>query len=585
MVGCQDVLPGSAPVDVLPNRWPQGPAARFGPPVSLPIPGPTAIGTASVASTDLNGDGLVDVVAALSKRDAVHIWHSDGMGAFVAAPALGTGSNPAPLLLADVNGDRRGDLVVLDEGGRSLSVFLSQGSGLATRRSVPLPSGSIAEHVAAMDWDQDGRDELALAIDASSRVSIFRLSVTDVLIPLLDLPVEQAPFRVQAAPLQPGGKPTLLAASREGNALYTWPKSASANPASPLVSSALPVPQRLTTADLSSDGRSDAAWLLGYRIALLWGDGAGQENSALPSPRFVDLHRRQRVPRSLAAGDVNGDWLGDLVVGDTSGVQVLLAQQPGQYQPAVAVELGLPIDHVSLADVNADDRPDVVATSSMQPGLLVLLGQGNGTLQAPQRISLPSADVVALRVLDQDGDGRRDVLVLTSDQMYLLRGEAGGRLAAPQATALPDQGSALVALDLDFDGRRDVVIASAASRRLLVWRAQADGSLQLAQRLDTPAAPDALIAEDIDRDGLTDLISIERGRSELHVFLGRSDGSLLPALRFSGSPLTAAGTGADLPLFELSALDLTGDAERDLLTLGTQGYVLKTRSPFDSLRH
>lgn len=52
VVGCQDVLPGSAPVDVLPNRWPQGPAARFGPPVSLPIPGPTAIGTASVASTD-----------------------------------------------------------------------------------------------------------------------------------------------------------------------------------------------------------------------------------------------------------------------------------------------------------------------------------------------------------------------------------------------------------------------------------------------------------------------------------------------------------------------------------------------------
>lgn len=580
IIGCQDSAAGTAPIDVLPNRWPQGPAARFGPAVSLSVSGSLPLGGTSLVIADVNGDGRSDVAATLSRRSALHIWHSDGMGGFSAAPVIATASEPLAILAADLNGDQRSDLVVSDGSGASVGAYLSQGGALGPRREYRLPAGTASTHVAAIDWDQDGRSELAVAAETAPRLQILRVGAGGQLQPSQDLAVSDAPWRLLAAAPTSAAKPALLAIQRDATALHAWPWLTSGRASDSRLSSALPLPHALVTADLSSDGRSDAAWLVGSRVALLLGDLDGLGSEGPPAPRFLDLSGPRGTPSSLVTGDLNGDWLGDLVLGDASGLQILLAQQPGQYQPAVAVELGLAIDHLALADVNDDGRPDIVAASRGQAGLLVLLGKGNGTLYEPQRIPLPAGEVEALRVIDQDGDGHRDVLALTRDHLYLLRGEGDGRLAAPQSTPLSATGSALATLDLDFDGRRDVVVASHDARRLLVLRGQPDGSLALTQSLDAPVPLDAVVAEDIDRDGLLDVAAIERGGSDLRVFLGRSDGSLLPPLTFAGSPLNAASGGQAMPIFELTAIDLSGDAERDILTVGSQGILLRLRTPF-----
>lgn len=598
VIGCREGAAGGAatdPVRVLVNRWPQGPLSRFAPPRALSVAAGPSPGSAHVVATDLNGDGIVDIAAALAGRGRLQVWQGDGLGGFQATAALPTGSEPSSLVAADLNGDGRADLVVVDRAAdgvtAALSIFHSTGDGLAARRVHSLPVGTTTAQLASVAPGAAGLARLWLATGPRPVLSVLGQHAAGAGQPLEAL-VQVAASAPLAwplgVPLSRGGGPALLGLRGEGEQVAAWPAAAPSD--DPLLSDTRPPVHSLVTADLSSDGRGDAAWLHGDRVVVLLGDGAKTDPGALPTPREVDLSSPRGQPMCLAAGDLNGDWLGDLVAGDAHGLQILLSQGPAQYQPAIAVDLGFAVDHLALADVDDDGHPDVVATSPSRPGLWLLLGRGNGTFQAPQAIGQatgqamdPAGDAVqALRVVDLDGDGHRDVLLLSTQHLHILRGLGPGRWAPLQTEPLPAPAQSLSTADLDFDGRRDVVIQSPRARRLLVYRTGPDGALQLRQDLDTRVALTALVIEDLDRDGLFDAVAWARGGRDLHVFLGRSDGTLLPPLRIPALPVSNDATEPPtLPaLVDLAALDLSGDGVRDILGVGPQGFLLWQRVPF-----
>lgn len=392
------------------------------------------------------------------------------------------------------------------------------------------------------------------------------------------------PLLPLAWPLSAGTAPSLIALSPDGQRVLSLAKTGTA----PKESDGLPPPHALVTADLTSDGHLDAAWLSGSRVALLLGDErqADEGQDPLPLPRYVELGGERSAPRSLFAADLNGDWLGDLVVGDGAGLQLLLARGPAQYQPALYVDLGLGpglgIDALSVADIDEDGRPDVVAGSAQQAAIWLLLGNGNGTLRPAQRIALTGslAGVADLRIVDQDGDGQRDILALAGDTLHVVAGLPGGRLAAPRSLPLPIVGRRFVVPDLNFDGLRDVVLGGASEPRLAVLRARADGSLSPEQILTVDAPLLRLVAEDLDRDGQLDIAATLAQSGELRVFLGRADGSLTSGVRVAAGQPTLVLGGQTLPgSLDLAALDLTGDAERDLFVLGRGAYQVLRRTP------
>ena len=593
IIGCREGAAGggaSDPVRVLANRWSQGPLSRFAAPRALSVATGPSPGSAHVVATDLNGDGIVDVAAALANRGRVQVWQGDGLGGFQATTSLPTGTEPTSLVAADLTGDGRRDLVVVDRAGdgvtAALSVFLSTADGLAARRVYGLPTGTSTAQLAVAVGGSAGLSGLWLATGPRPALSVLGASAAGSLEPRTQRALSAALLAPQSLPLARGGLPALLGLFGDGEQVAAWPAQAIA--AEPLRSDTRPPVHSLVTADLSSDGRGDAAWLHGDRAVVLLGDAAKTDPADLPTPREVDLGGPRGLPTCLAAGDLNGDWLGDLVAGDAHGLQILLAQGPAQFQPAIGVDLGFAVDHLALADLDDDGRPDIVATSPTRAGLWLLLGRGNGTFQAPQAIGQAldsSADAVqALRIVDQDGDGHRDVLLLSTQHLHILRGQGPGRWAPLQTEPLPVpvQGQALATPDLDFDGRHDVVIQSPKARRLLVYHARSDGTLQLRQNIDTQVALTALVIEDLDRDGLFDALALAPGGRDLRVFLGRSDGTLLPPLRFLSQPLSDdAEASPTLPvLVDLAALDLSGDGVRDILGIGPQGYLRWQRAHF-----
>lgn len=101
-----------------------------------------------LACTDVNGDGLVDVIRGNST--ALGLMLNDGNGRFSTTPTIAF-SGTTQLATADLDGDGRGDLVALD--GDVLNTYRGTVEGLTAVASSPCPPGR-AFVLAEVDGDE-----------------------------------------------------------------------------------------------------------------------------------------------------------------------------------------------------------------------------------------------------------------------------------------------------------------------------------------------------------------------------------------------------------------------------------------------
>ncbi|MFA7239577.1 MAG: VCBS repeat-containing protein [Sulfuricellaceae bacterium] len=107
-------------------------------------------------TADLNGDGFPDLVFPCYESPAVDIFINDGSGGF-SSTSLVTAWNVQRLLIANFSGTGRQDLLAV--GWTSASLFRNSGGGhFAAPVAAPLA-------IAAGDWDDDGKPDLAYAYD------------------------------------------------------------------------------------------------------------------------------------------------------------------------------------------------------------------------------------------------------------------------------------------------------------------------------------------------------------------------------------------------------------------------------------
>src|SRR5438270_2410108 len=103
--------------------------AAQSPPLRFTKPRPyNWAGGYSVAAADLNRDGHLDLVAINEYPGKVGVLLGNGDGTFKrVVEYLPGGSNPSSVAIADVNGDGKPDILVLDDNG--VGVLLGNGDG------------------------------------------------------------------------------------------------------------------------------------------------------------------------------------------------------------------------------------------------------------------------------------------------------------------------------------------------------------------------------------------------------------------------------------------------------------------------
>ena len=298
--------------------------------------------------------------------------------------------------------------------------------------------------------------------------------------------------------------------------------------------------EHVRVADFDRDGHADVVFVAEdtERHQLWLGDGRGGFTDA------SDRLPRRSQGNALAVGDVNGDGLPDIVIGNSSETRgnapkpdprnrLLLndARRPGRFIDAS--DTNLPRDTedtqgIALADLDGDGDLDMVVANQSPPNRL-LLNDGTGRFtdasdRLPRTVPLETREV---HVFDATGDGRRDILFLniTSNnkgwekdpQSRLLVNDGTGRFRDETAERLPQHrfsswGGAVV--DLDGDGDRDLIVGAITVPGFVPQQARAwinDGrgrftdATATAMPKDTVGRSWSMATGDLDGDGRPDI--------------------------------------------------------------------------------
>jgi len=336
----------------------------------------------------------------------------------------------------------------------------------------------------------------------------------------------------------------------------------------------------------------------------------------------------------VAVGDVNGDGKPDFVVADCDDnyVDVFLGNGDGTFQAGVTYAVGTNPTSVALADLNADGKLDVVvsnqncpndvcgvATASVLLGngdgtfqahsdypaggcanwvavgdfnrdgildlavvngngggtptaLLVLLGNGDGTFQAPTSYPL-NTNGASASVADFNGDGKLDVAVVdNSGFVSILLGNGDGTFQARTDYPVGSYPFGNIGIgDLNGDGELDIAVADSGSNSASVLLGNGDGTFQSQLTFPTGNVPQGLAAGDFSQDGRLGIAVSNKDDNTVSILLQVSTVTLAPAtLNFSTQPVGTATAPQSVTLtnngpfsLSLSAIAITGTNNAD----------------------
>ena len=129
----------------------------------------------SITTTDLNGDNVLDLVAAVA-NDQVRVLLGTGGGNFAAPVAYAAGDNPYSVTAGDFNNDGFVDIATANANDDSATYLLGNGDG-TLQTAMSLPAAEDPRSIVAGDFNEDGRDDLAI-VSRAGRVATVYLANT-----------------------------------------------------------------------------------------------------------------------------------------------------------------------------------------------------------------------------------------------------------------------------------------------------------------------------------------------------------------------------------------------------------------------
>jgi hypothetical protein len=460
--------------------------------------------------------------------------------------------------LGDVNGDGHVDVVATAYPFPSGGCHVILGNGDSIFQPTRKFPNALYGRPVVVDLDGDDTDEILLT---HSALGVYHFDTSAGLVLRQQLSLARISDVAASGDIDGDGHPDVVAAYGDGVVGFLLRNRGDGV----LLDNSLPrLPLTVNTTDwtLADVDRDGVQEILGIGL----GGNTIHRIHTSTSPLLTTLATASFSLQAVAVADFDEDGALDLVAANPSSASPNFALFRGQGDGtfgAAETPFALAGADLVATDINQDGHIDLVAaaqTTTSAPimaSVRIRLGQGDGTF-GDERLYLVTGYFESLVVTDLDGDGHRDLAILTrnapantgasrSDLICLFGDGTGQFTTGPALAPLYYSLNAIQAGDLNEDGRADLVFAyrnSSGGGIGIMLLSNADGSYRTETWQALGGSIEQVLPIDIDLDGHLNLVVATRNYAFLgggyvsttglaSIYRGRGDGSLMKPIAYT----------------------------------------------------